>query len=446
MGKCGVGWILLATIFFLDPVCGLQWENKPADVVYACAGSKVTLPWRFEVTKNEAVTGVSWIHDGALSSSLMASMVHDHFLATGDYSARVRHVQNGGLVVKDLVAEDTGNYSIEVSVVAEGLFRSYQQTVTVQVGDGPMVKGDLRADQDPQARWDEASQEWNIRLTCGSFTFLGPPPVDVVWTTPDGDSKASSGYETGHFYLSLLTPVRGGNYTCSIPEIRFPDICNRQHGGHFMALSASVGVDEVKARLSLLEANQEKLLADNAHLQDRLRNVEQAHASDMQNASQYFRGMVTSLGDQIDDMKILYIKTADLEHKIAALSGPCNPRSHVEIDDAWRSVDQGSGSNCDKNLNPGWYRFFLHGENAVIPTTCVPRSHCGTVATMWLDLQGQSLPDVGDEVTARACAHWTSGCCRTESPITVRNCGLYFVYKLNPAPNCNQAFCVEPRK
>ena len=55
--------------------------------------------------------------------------------------------------------------------------------ITIACPDEPMVAGGkLRARQDPEALWDDSSRRWRIRLACGVFTFLGPPPFNVSWT------------------------------------------------------------------------------------------------------------------------------------------------------------------------------------------------------------------------------------------------------------------------
>ncbi|KAL8566457.1 hypothetical protein ACOMHN_015093 [Nucella lapillus] len=288
----------------------------------------------------------------------------------------------------------------------------------------------------------------------------------VEWTTPKGQTKASSGYDnTGHFYLSVVTPVRGGNYTCTIPPVRLPDLCYKsQSGQDDPLLSAFINVSEAKARLLLLEANQKTLkesnerlltnqkmlLADNAQMREKLETLEQSHAGDMQNVTEYCRGVASGVKQQMDQMrtvqrslksKVKFMHNVTLH---APLTGPCQADEHTVLDDSWREKSLGQDSlKCDKSLEEGWYRFLLNGENAVMPTTCVPKNHCNTHAPMWLDLQGNTAPGVGEEKEGRACAHWSSSCCHWKTPITVRNCGDYLVYKLQPRSDCHLAYCVE---
>ncbi|XP_070174488.1 von Willebrand factor D and EGF domain-containing protein-like [Littorina saxatilis] len=129
-------------------------------------------------------------------------------------------------------------------------------------------------------------------------------------------------------------------------------------------------------------------------------------------------------------------------------AGPCSNSNYNVIDDVRKDVNNSDEGLCDDDLTPGWYRFLLNGTDAVIPTYCVPKAQCGTHAAYWLDLQGGELPAVGHETAARACGHWTNGCCAPDKqkPLTVRNCGAFYLYNLEPTPRCFDAYCVERMK
>ncbi|XP_076465054.1 uncharacterized protein LOC143296920 [Babylonia areolata] len=487
--------VFLATLLLtLGIAHGFEWESVQDDLIYACAGSTVTFPWRFKVSDKESVVNVQWTYHGALSSDLVATMVSGGiFVATEGYRARAKHMPTGGLRLGGLAAEDSGNYTVTVHVVGEGegsssssqgglhgaaAFRSYQRSVYLQVADGLMLRGgQLRAQQQTEAWWDETSRQWFLRLTCGTFTFLGPAPLNITWTTPAGETKSSTGYDSGLFYLSVPTPVLGGNYTCTIPPARFPDVCFKDNDVRDRrAISAILTVDEMKARLSLLEANQktvreenerlrtnqERLHADNERLvanqttlqelnerlQEKLKLVEETHMRDMQNVTGFCQDIRTSVQKQLDQWQKEHQSEKNKTRAVVEMSGPCHPSNYTVLDDTRRvvaGVYTGSGDMCDKHLKLGWYRFLLNRENAVIPTTCVPVKNCHTDAPTWVDLQGQPLPLTGQETEARACSHWSANCCNWESPITVRNCGEYYVYKIKPLSACDLSFCAEPQ-
>lgn len=74
-----------------------------------------------------------------------------------------------------------------------------------------------------------------------------------------------------------------------------------------------------------------------------------------------------------------------------------------------------------------------------MPDTCVPSYHCGTHAPGWL--RGVH-PEVSEGVVSRTvCFTWCNKCCRWRSRILVRNCGDFYVYKLQRAPKCKLRYC-----
>ena len=61
--------------------------------------------------------------------------------------------------------------------------------------------------------------------------------------------------------------------------------------------------------------------------------------------------------------------------------------------------------------------------------------HCGTGGSLWLDLNGASLPDVGQQLNTLACyGSMSSSTCDMSSvlAVTVMNCLGFFLYFLNP--------------
>ena len=62
----------------------------------------------------------------------------------------------------------------------------------------------------------------------------------------------------------------------------------------------------------------------------------------------------------------------------ADLSDPCAYGNHMEIDDYRRDVNNKQYVDlCDAyTLVPGWYRFFINGSSASMPTHCPPVCPC----------------------------------------------------------------------
>ena len=89
----------------------------------------------------------------------------------------------------------------------------------------------------------------------------------------------------------------GGNYTCLIPGHLLADACvtDRLQGDD--TVTASVSVDELMARLSVIEAEQRTLKEDNrelteenSRLKEQFRRLEETHARDVSNLTDYITG------------------------------------------------------------------------------------------------------------------------------------------------------------
>ena len=116
------------------------------------------------------------------------------------------------------------------------------------------------------------------------------------------------------------------------------------------------------------------------------------------------------------------------------------------INDTTRSKELYGGPDKRDHVNRdfptagNWHRFM--GEaGTVMPTSCVTMHHCGTHAPGWLE-GSHPIVDKG-AVTRKVCFHWTSNCCTWSTNIKVRNCGEFYVYKLEDTPVCRLRYCVE---
>lgn len=96
---------------------------------------------------------------------------------------------------------------------------------------------------------------------------------------------------------------------------------------------------------------------------------------------------------------------------------------------------------CDRNDFPNiakWYRF----EGAAgtrMPTSPVPKQHCGTHATGWLN--GKHPKKEEGVVSRKVCFNWSGNTCRWSIYVSVRNCGAFYVYHLGRTPGCSFRYC-----
>jgi hypothetical protein len=89
----------------------------------------------------------------------------------------------------------------------------------------------------------------------------------LVAQMPDGTMINNTLYKDGFFRLYLPTPVLYGKYACSIPQ---KILC---HKGRQSSGEATVTVEELKARVTLMEAELQELSKDKHQLQETVTNL-----------------------------------------------------------------------------------------------------------------------------------------------------------------------------
>ena len=115
---------------------------------------------------------------------------------------------------------------------------------------------------------------------------------------------------------------------------------------------------------------------------------------------------------------------------------------YINLTDADRKYgpDTTGGPKCDDALH-GWYRF--HGDaGRKMMTTCPSANKCGGSSSAWLN--GDHPTVAQGSVKKKVCIRKfePGDCCEDSYFIDVKNCGSYFIYKLQPNQfSCSARYC-----
>ncbi|PVD18514.1 hypothetical protein C0Q70_21063 [Pomacea canaliculata] len=244
-------------------VNSFEWISDLQDGagVYACVDDTVTMRWRYAVQEGEVVEDVKWYFDpGNNNRTAIAAIVENRFFhLSSSNSKRLHHVPEAGLTLTSVTGRDNGQYSVAVTVQNSSCFTTHTRTVSLVVAEGKNFKA-LKAQQERLTVHDNKTGQLHVQLSCGNYIITGHPPVSVEWTFPSGETQLVSTHINGKFFLTLPNPVEGGNYTCRLSS-KLPPVSCLPHNDSVFAVS-SVSIDEVKARLSLLEGER-KIMTDN---------------------------------------------------------------------------------------------------------------------------------------------------------------------------------------
>ncbi|KAL8588835.1 hypothetical protein ACOMHN_011551 [Nucella lapillus] len=245
---------------------GLRWSEElrvDSGTIQVCSGQSIQLFWNYTLEKGERVKGIVWgCQPEGEKEDVLATFVDDHFVPTSSFSGRLAHLHDGGIELSCATILESGNYSIAVRTKdRDNYLTVHRKTVSVKVVDTPKTQsGEIQVTREAEAMRDVISGEWHVQLSCGNFSDLGHPPVQVIWTTPQGERVESSSYDgNGFFRLLLPNPVQGGNYTCSIAPFQPAAQC-LPRDSPLLDTHRMVEVQETAGRFSLLEARQQELM------------------------------------------------------------------------------------------------------------------------------------------------------------------------------------------
>nr|KAG5688908.1 hypothetical protein BaRGS_009749 [Batillaria attramentaria] len=121
--------------------------------------------------------------------------------------------------------------------------------------------------------------------------------VSLFFQTPYG-RKSSSKYQDGRFYLQLPNPVEGGEYSCILPSTDPATSCLPDGS----LLEAAIVVDEIQVRLTLLEAENKALKAENTDMKAAVKDIK-AENTDMKAAVKDIKAENTDMKAAVKDIK-----------------------------------------------------------------------------------------------------------------------------------------------
>ena len=125
--------------------------------------------------------------------------------------------------------------------------------------------------------------------------------------------------------------------------------------------------------------------------------------------------------------------------------------TYTILNDAKRNRNHNTNINgkalpyCDKSAAQGdwkgsadsWYRF-EEPAGTQMANSIVPENHCGTNAAGWLN--GTHPAVLGENVIRQVCFSYDGDCWRS-TDVEIKNCGLYYLYKLKATPGCQYKYC-----
>ncbi|XP_076469665.1 uncharacterized protein LOC143299994 [Babylonia areolata] len=333
---------------FLPLVRCLRWQTDLNDAIAitACTGKDVTFPWEFALDQGDSLFNVEWLFDGP-PPELMAFNSHGSFVPLPNFADRLTHGTSGSLTLRHVTPNDRGNYSIEIhGSDASGSSFRLTRTVYVNVTE-PLLSPDRPLQLTTQAVQDPATGQWSLQLRCGDFnTDVQPSDFTVEFLSPTGAVYNSTGYQDGHFLLTVTPLTPQGSYTCMVPP-RFAGLgclpTNLTGLG-----TASTHLDPVSGELLLVRARQDHLQnenlllrKENQDLKKRLERLENGTAGG-EDCSQCstVQSLVLNL-TQLVDIRSKQVDSSmveDLTKDVAALE-----QTAPGIEARVNSLEQGSG-------------------------------------------------------------------------------------------------------
>ncbi|KAK7480613.1 hypothetical protein BaRGS_00028189, partial [Batillaria attramentaria] len=141
-----------------------RWTQTFEDNAYvaACVNGTTNLPWSFTKDTGETVESIHWYFHGENPEKLIALHSANYFFAVPEFSERVQFLDNGGLIMRQLSVEDSGKYSVQISVSdRQNVVSDHMRAAYLEVSDGVHVVQEQVAVLDPE------TGSRHVTLKCG---------------------------------------------------------------------------------------------------------------------------------------------------------------------------------------------------------------------------------------------------------------------------------------
>lgn len=270
------GYILVSLACIQGGAWGLQWQSSSAlpdnFTVPTCIGQDVTLAWDYATESGEQVVNVEWRFRPAhgTTEEVLATGVNGHFFADPSVHQKIEFIPGAGIRLFNATEGYNGTYLVRVNLNVNGSIQTRTQSVNVIVTNESIASMDRIQAQQLGARFMAVDQQQHIVLTCGHFSSLWMPSLEVVWTTPQNETLASTFHENGQFGLAIPNPFHAGQYTCHIADNSPATVCIASDSP--LREVATVELDATQARIALLASElqhmQQQVLGMGGQLQD----------------------------------------------------------------------------------------------------------------------------------------------------------------------------------
>lgn len=281
-----------AAVVIVKTTTSLTWKPEgiqDGSKLQHCVGDVASLPWTFEASPAESVTSIQWYKNTGTKETLVASYVDGQFLKTPSVETSIEFLLNAGIRILHVAEADFGTYTVRVNGLNGCKRFTESQTVTLSLPPETMrvESGHLNVEVLPEVVLYEKTGEHHARLACGRFTRAAStsdltPLVTVTWETPTEGGVSSTANSDGRFFLDLLNPVQGGQYTCYVQVSPLAQCVNSS--GFVIPQSGHVVVNAEELRFLVLEAentNLRKALNNYRHESQRVQTKLEKHLDEV---------------------------------------------------------------------------------------------------------------------------------------------------------------------